>query len=88
MTSKQRVNDIMLEDLYKAVYLAKKQTLSPKNFEHHELVQCALMDLRQCRTLLADLHTRMIDVYDGAPDSTNRLPFTGGDIRDIEEVLR
>ena len=44
--------------------------------------------LKQCYSLLSDLHARMVDVYDGSPDSTNHLPFTGGDIRDIEEVLR
>lgn len=45
-------------------------------------------NLKMCRAILYDLYERMVDVYDGAPDSTNHLPFTGGDIRDIEEVLR
>ena len=44
--------------------------------------------LKMCRAILHDLYARMIDVYDGSPDATNHLPFTGGDIRDIEEVLR
>lgn len=52
------------------------------------LARVALNDLRVYRGILHDLHARMVDVYDGAPDSTNHLPFTGGDIRDLEEVLR
>lgn len=53
----------------------------------HQIIDL-LKDRVVYRVTLHDLHARMVDVYDGAPDSTNHLPFTGGDIRDIEEVLR
>lgn len=52
------------------------------------LARMALKDLQACRAILHDLHARMVDVYDGSDGSRNELPFTGGDIRDIEEVLR
>ena len=47
-----RVSDEMLEDLCKAVWLAKGQTLSSKNREHHQAVQWALMDLQDARAQL------------------------------------
>lgn len=62
-----RVSDEELEDLWKAVWLAKRQTRSPQNFAHHEKVQWALMDLKDARDQLKT-HQEMRDLYNKEPE--------------------